>query len=124
MKKLILEKWSEFKLINELVGHRPGTYESHSEVPLYIADCILRYNRGLNSQADILTFARAIEGVTIITVVEPARRLEDVEVMRIKIKYTPLPKTLNVEQYTQLLEKTFHAIEGVLSLQILRAVPA
>tara|TARA_Y100000034_G_scaffold23134_1_gene26727 strand:- start:440 stop:814 length:375 start_codon:yes stop_codon:yes gene_type:complete len=124
MKKLLLEKWNEFKSINELVTRRAQSYESHSEVPLYIADCILRYNREVKSQADILTFARAIEGVTIITVIEPARRLGEMEVMRIKIKYTPMPKSLNVDQYTSLLERTFNGIDGVLSLDMLRAVPA
>ena len=124
MKKLILEKWNEFKQINEFVGRRARSYESHSEVPLFVADCILRYNSEVNSQADILTFARAIEGVTIITVIEPARRLGELEVMRIKIKYTPTPKTLNIEQYTNLLERSFNKVEGVLSLHILRAIPA
>lgn len=124
MKQLILEKWNKFKQINEFIGTRRQGYESHSEVPLFLADCILRYSREINSQADILTFARAIEGVTIITVIEPARRLGEMEVMRIKIKYTPTPKTLNIEQYTKLLEKKFNNISGVLSLHILRAVPA
>tara|TARA_Y100000034_G_C6645359_1_gene282276 strand:+ start:131 stop:502 length:372 start_codon:yes stop_codon:yes gene_type:complete len=122
--KMLLEKWNKFKQINEFIGRRSHDYESHSEVPLYIADCILRYSREVNSQADILTFARAIEGVTIITVIEPARRLGEMEVMRIKMKYTPTPKTMNVEQYTQLLERSFNKIDGVLSLHILRAVPA
>ena len=124
MKKLLLEKWNKFKQINEFVGRRGTSYESHSEVPLFLADCILRYNSEVSSQADILTYARAIEGITIITVIEPARRLGEMEVMRVKIKYTPTPKTLNVEQYTNLLERSVNKIEGVLSLHILRAVPA
>lgn len=118
---LLLEKWNKFKRLNEFVG-RPKHYESHSEVPLYAADCILRYNREVQSQADILTHMRAIEGVTIITVIEPARRLGEMEVMRIKAKYTPIG--MPVDKYTAVFERKSNAINGVLSLHVLRAIPA
>ena len=111
--KPLLENWNKYKDISE------GKYESHADVSIFLADCILRYDSDLRSQADILTEARAIEGIIIITVVEPARRLGNQEVMRVKIKYTPIG--LGSAEYTTLMKRKIDKINGVLSLQILQA---
>jgi hypothetical protein len=113
----INENWKNFKRLEER-----KTYQSHTELSLFVADCILRYDQDSQTQSDVLTEIRAIEGVTIVSVVEPARRLGNQEVMRIKIKYAPI--NMSVSEYTTLLQRKIDKISGVLSLQILRAVPA
>ena len=87
---LLFENWQKYL--------KEAKYISHSDVNLFVADCILRYDNSVRTQADILTEARAIEGIAIITVVEPARRMGNQEVMRIKIKYTPIG--MAVSEYT------------------------
>tara|TARA_R110002110_G_scaffold47065_4_gene141539 strand:+ start:553 stop:903 length:351 start_codon:yes stop_codon:yes gene_type:complete len=113
----INETWNKFKSLEER-----KVYQSHSELPIFLADCILRYSKDSQSQSDVLTEIRAIEGVTIVSVVEPARRLGNQEVMRIKIKYTPV--NMSIPEYTTLLQRKIDKIPGVLSLQILKAVRA
>ncbi len=109
--KPLFENWQKYLA--------EAKYESHSDISLFVADCILRYDSDLRSQADILTEARVIEGIAIITVVEPARRLGNQEVMRVKIKYTPIG--MGVSEYTNLIKKKIDNIHGVLSIQIVRA---
>jgi|TARA_R110002110_G_scaffold327840_1_gene539506 hypothetical protein len=113
----INENWNKFKRIEER-----KVYKSHSELPIFLADCILRYDKDTQTQSDVLTEIRAIEGVTIVSVVEPARRLGSQEVMRIKIKYTPIGTS--IPEYTTLLQRKINKINGVLSLQVLQAVRA
>ena len=112
--KPLFENWQKF--ITE------AKYSTDTGLNIFVADCILRYTLDGQSQSDILTAMRAIEGVTIVTVVEPARTLGNQEVMRIKIKYTPI--NLAVSEYTANLQRKINKINGVLSLQILKAVRA
>ena len=109
--KPLIENWQKF--ITE------AKYDANPDLNIFVADCILRYNLDAQSQSDILTGIRAIEGVTIVTVVEPARTLGNQEVMRIKIKYTPV--NLSIPEYTANLQRKIDKINGVLSLQMLKA---
>ena len=83
----------------------------------------LTYTReGDRDQADILTEIRAIEGVTIVTILIPAQggRQGESETVRVKIKFRPLIGGVSVglQTYIPALKRTVARVGGVRSFDI------
>jgi adenine specific DNA methylase Mod len=107
MNEKIFKNWKQYLLKEE---------EKVRELKVFMAHCTLTYGV-TRTQQDILTDIRAIEGVTILTLVEPAIKLENQESLKIKLKFTT--RGADLKQYIMRLKRSIAALDDVYSLRIL-----
>ncbi len=103
----IFKNWKQYLLQEK---------ERVRSLKVFVAQCVLTYGV-VRTQQDVLTDIRALEGVTILTLVEPAEKLENQESLKIKLKFAP--KGADLEQFIIRLKRLVSGLDDVHNIRIL-----